>query len=94
MLIGVPKEIKIEEYRVGLVPASVHEFIAHGHKVLVEANAGAGIGFSDDDYRKAGAEVSTSAAEIFKRADMIVKVKEPQPQECRMLREGQVLFTY
>jgi alanine dehydrogenase len=94
MLIGVPKEIKIEEYRVGLVPASVHEFVARGHKVMVETKAGAGIGFSDGDYQKAGAEVVGSAPEIFKRADMIVKVKEPQANECRMLRKGQVLFTY
>jgi alanine dehydrogenase len=94
MLIGVPKEIKIEEYRVGLVPANVHEFISHGHKVMVESKAGAGIGFSDADYAEAGAEVVATAAEIFKRADMIVKVKEPQPVECEMLRPGQILFTY
>lgn len=94
MLVGVPKEIKIEEYRVGLTPASVHEFVAHGHKVIVETGAGGGIGFSDDDYRRAGAEVVAAAAEIFARAEMVVKVKEPQPVECGMLRPGQLLFTY
>lgn len=94
MLIGVPKEIKIEEYRVGLVPASVREFIAHGHQVIVETNAGLGIGFFDSDYENAGAEIVGTASEIFSRADMVVKVKEPQPSECAMLREGQILFTY
>ncbi|RMF10707.1 MAG: alanine dehydrogenase, partial [Alphaproteobacteria bacterium] len=94
MLIGVPKEIKVKEFRVGLVPASVQEFVHHGHQVIVETNAGAGIGFSDDDYRAAGAEVVGSASDVFARADMIIKVKEPQAVECRMLREGQVLFTY
>lgn len=94
MLIGVPKEIKKQEYRVGLVPSSVKEVIAHGHKVVIETGAGAGIGFSDDDYKRAGADVLNTAAEIFKAADMIVKVKEPQPQECAMLREDQILFTY
>lgn len=94
MIIGVPKEIKTQEHRVGLVPASVREFTAHGHKVLVETGAGAGINFTDDDYKASGAEVLSTAKEIFDRADMIIKVKEPQPQECKMLREGQVLFTY
>lgn len=94
MLIGVPKEIKKQEHRVGLVPSSVREFIAHGHKVLVETNAGASIGFSDSDYKAAGAEILATATDIFKTADMIIKVKEPQAQECAMLREGQILFTY
>lgn len=94
MIIGVPKEIKAQEHRVGLVPASVKEFIAHGHSVLVETGAGAGINFTDADYQSCGAEVCAKAADIFKRADMIIKVKEPQASECAMLREGQVLFTY
>lgn len=94
MLICVPKEIKKQEYRVGLVPSSVKEVIAHGHKVIVETNAGMGIGFTDDDYKKAGAEIAMGPADIFKDADMIIKVKEPQAEECRMLREDQILFTY
>lgn len=94
MLIGCPKEIKAQEHRVGLVPSSVKELIRHGHKVIIETNAGVGINFTDDDYREAGAEIRSTAKEIFDEADMIIKVKEPQPQECRMLREGQVLFTY
>jgi alanine dehydrogenase len=94
MLIGVPKEIKKQEHRVGLVPSSVREFTAHGHKVLMEAGAGAGIGFGDDVYKKAGADIVPTAMEIYSRAEMIVKVKEPQPEECSMLRPGQILFTY
>jgi len=94
MLIGVPKEIKVHEYRVGLVPAGVRELVHNGHKVLVETGAGAGIGFDDNAYKKAGASVAKNAAEVFAKADMIVKVKEPQPKECKMLRKGQVLFTY
>ncbi len=94
MLIGVPKEVKNHEYRVGLTPTSVREAIHHGHTAVVERNAGAAIGLFDEDYTAAGAEVVGSAAEIFDRADMIVKVKEPQPEEIAMLREGQVLFTY
>ena len=94
MLIGVPREIKVHEYRVGMTPSSVREAVAHGHRVILETQAGAGIGASDDDYRKMGAEVAGGAADVFARADMIVKVKEPQPAERRMLREGQVLFTY
>ena len=94
MLIGVPKEIKTHEYRVGLVPASVRELIVHGHKVLVETNAGAGIGFDDKAYKAAGASIAKDAAEVFAKADMVVKVKEPQPRECKMLRQGQLLFTY
>ncbi|RMD65259.1 MAG: alanine dehydrogenase [Alphaproteobacteria bacterium] len=94
MLVGVPKEIKVEEYRVGLVPASVRELVHHGHQVIVETGAGAGIGFADEAYRAAGAEVVDTAAEVFARADMIVKVKEPQPSEYEMLRKDQILFTY
>jgi alanine dehydrogenase len=94
VLIGVPKEIKVHEYRVGMTPTSVREAVAHGHRVIVETQAGGGISATDDDYRKAGAVVVGSAAEVFERAEMIVKVKEPQAAERRMLREGQVLFTY
>jgi alanine dehydrogenase len=94
MLIGVPKEIKTNEYRVGLLPTSVKEFTFNGHEVIVEAGAGASIFASDDLYREAGAEIVNSAKEVFERADMIIKVKEPQPEECAMLREDQVLFTY
>ena len=94
MLIGVPREIKVHEYRVGLTPDSVREFTAHGHRVLVKTNAGAGIGSSDDDYRAAGANIALTASEIFAQADMIVKVKEPQAVERQMLRPGQILFTY
>ncbi len=94
MIIGVPKEIKNHEYRVGMVPASVRELINHGHQVFVESNAGSGIGFSDQDYINIGAEILISASEIFAKADMIVKVKEPQAVERAMLREGQILFTY
>ncbi|MBM3572084.1 MAG: alanine dehydrogenase [Alphaproteobacteria bacterium] len=94
MLIGVPKEIKTHEYRVGLVPASVRELAHHGHRVLVETGAGAGIGCDDRSYRAAGAKIVASAAEVFRRAELIVKVKEPQPKECTMLRRGQLLFTY
>lgn len=94
MIIGVPKEIKNHEYRVGMVPASVRELISHGHSVYVETNAGNGIGFSDDDYKAAGASILPTAADVFAKAEMIVKVKEPQAVERAMLREGQILFTY
>ena len=94
MLIGVPKEIKVHEYRVGMTPSSVREAVVHGHAVIVETRAGAGIGASDDDYRSAGAQVTDTAAEVFARADLIVKVKEPQAAERKMLRANQVLFTY
>ncbi|MGQ9367115.1 alanine dehydrogenase [Azospirillum sp. A39] len=94
MLIGVPKEIKNHEYRVGLTPASVRELVHHGHHVVVEGGAGADIGLEDEQYVAAGAEIAPDAATVFERAEMIVKVKEPQPAECRMLRKGQVLFTY
>ncbi|WP_347279006.1 alanine dehydrogenase [Plasticicumulans sp.] len=94
MQIGVPKEIKNHEYRVGLTPASVRELVAHGHTVFVEHDAGLGIGCDDAQYLAAGATVLGTAAEVFERAAMIVKVKEPQPVECRRLRAGQLLFTY
>ncbi len=94
MLVGVPKEIKVHEYRVGLTPSSVRELIHNGHQVLVETGAGAGIGFDDDAYRAVGAEIAGAAEEVFAAADMIVKVKEPQASEYGLLREGQVLYTY
>ena len=94
MKIGCPKEIKNQEYRVGLTPHAVHEAIAHGHKVVMETNAGVGAGFPDADYLAAGAQVVDTAEEVFATADMIVKVKEPQPVERARLRAGQLLFTY
>ena len=94
MLIGCPKEIKNHEYRVGLTPASVRELVQHGHQVLVQSGAGAAIGLTDAQYLAAGARLVADAAEIFATADMVVKVKEPQPQECAMLRPGQILYTY
>lgn len=94
MLIGVPKEIKVHEYRVGLVPAGVRELVAAGHEVIVQANAGAGIGMSDDDYVAAGAKVMSDAQQVFDAAQLIVKVKEPQPEECKLLKPSQTLFTY
>jgi alanine dehydrogenase len=94
MKIGVPKEIKIHEYRVGLVPAGVRELVDAGHQVLVQSGAGAGIGFDDSHYVAAGASVAGTAAEVFSTSDLIIKVKEPQLAECRLLRPGQVLFTY
>lgn len=94
MLVGVPKEVKNHEYRVGLVPSSVRELVHHGHKVMVETKAGEGIGFTDADYQTAGAEIAPDAKTVFAKAEMIVKVKEPQPAEYAQLREGQVLFTY
>jgi len=94
MKVGVPKEIKILEYRVGMVPAGVRELSNDGHEVIVETNAGAGIGMTDADYDAAGAKVVATAKEVYDLADLIVKVKEPQLSECGMLREGQVLFTY
>jgi len=94
MLIGVPKEIKDHEYRAGLVPASIFEAVYHGHDVLVETNLGTGTGISDADYQEAGATVADSAEEVFERADMIVKVKEPQAVERKRLKPGQILFAY
>ena len=94
MKIGVPKEIKVHEYRVGLVPAGVHELVESGHQVLVQSGAGAGIGFGDSDYQAAGAKIAAQAADVFGASELIVKVKEPQLGECKMLRSGQTLFTY
>ncbi len=94
MLIGLPKEIKNNEFRVGLTPASVRELSAHGHSVLVQSGAGADIGLTDEQYLAAGATLTADAKDVFARAAMIVKVKEPQPQECAMLRPGQILYTY
>jgi alanine dehydrogenase len=94
MRIGVPREIKNHEYRVGLVPAGVRELVRDGHEVIVQTQAGAGIGLDDNAYAAAGARIVMTAADVFAQADLIVKVKEPQPEECRMLRRGQTLFTY
>ncbi len=94
MRVGVPKEIKAQEHRVGMTPPSVRELVHHGHEVVVETQAGSGIGFFDEDYERAGARILPNAAAVFESADMVVKVKEPQPSECAMLRENQVLFTY
>ena len=94
MRVGVPKEIKNSEFRVGLAPGSVREYVANGHSVLVETGAGAGIKASDADYIAAGAEIAPDAARVFAESDMIVKVKEPQPVEWKQLREGQILYTY
>jgi alanine dehydrogenase len=94
MRVGCPREIKNHEYRVWLTPGSVREYVAHGHEVLVETGLGEGIGADDNAYRSAGATVAKTAAEVFSKADMIVKVKEPQPGEWTQLREGQILYTY
>jgi alanine dehydrogenase len=94
MLVGVPKEVKTHEYRVGLTPTAAREYATAGHQVIVEKDAGLGIGATDDVYRKAGARIVDEATEIFAEADMVVKVKEPQPAEWVRLREGQILFTY
>ncbi|MDI6026792.1 alanine dehydrogenase [Corticibacterium sp. UT-5YL-CI-8] len=94
MRVGCPKEIKNHEYRVGLTPGSVREYVAHGHEVLVETGAGAGIGADDSAYAAAGARIAKTAADVFAKSDMIVKVKEPQPNEWVQLREGQILYTY
>jgi alanine dehydrogenase len=94
MLIGVPQEVKTHEYRVGLVPGSVRELAHHGHEVVVETGAGAAIGFDDRAYQAAGARIVADAAEVFAAAELIVKVKEPQPQEAALLRRDQILFTY
>jgi len=94
MRVGLPQEIKNHEYRVGLTPASVRELSAHGHQVLVQTGAGAAIGLTDEQYLAAGASLAANAADVFAQADMIVKVKEPQPQERALLRPGQILYTY
>lgn len=94
MRVGCPKEIKNHEYRVGLTPGAVREYVAHGHDVIIETKAGAGIGADDDAYRAAGAKIVATAADIFQKSDMVVKVKEPQPSEWAQLRDGQILYTY
>ncbi len=94
MLIGTPKEIKNHEYRVGLTPNSAAELVANGHQVLIETMAGAGIGYSDEAYIKAGCKIAPNMSEIFAKCDMIIKVKEPQPSEIAALRPGQILYTY
>src|SRR5262245_34795429 len=94
MRVGVPKEIKVHEYRVGLTPEVVREYVARGHSVIVETEAGRGIGADDAAYSAAGASIAASAEKVFDSAEMIIKVKEPQPDECRRLSEGQILFTY
>jgi alanine dehydrogenase len=94
MLIGVPKEIKNHEYRIGMTPAGVREVIAAGHQVMMQKDGGTSIGLTDEMYVAAGATIIETAEEIFATADMIIKVKEPQPNECKMLRSGQILFTY
>jgi len=94
MLVGVPKEIKDNEFRVGMPPGAVAELVHHGHSVVVESNAGTGSGSSDEEYIRSGAEIVDSPAEIFARAEMVVKVKEPLAEERKMLRPGQILFTY
>ncbi|MGA8381689.1 MAG: alanine dehydrogenase [Stellaceae bacterium] len=94
MLIGIPREVKTHEYRVGLVPGSVRELAHHGHEIVVESGAGAGIGFDDRAYEAAGARILASAARVFAAAELIVKVKEPQPSEAALLRRDQILFTY
>ena len=94
MLIGVPKEIKNHEYRIGLTPSGARELVSNGHQVIVQRDGGKAIGLTNEMYEKAGATIVDSPEEIFKRADMIIKVKEPQPGECAMLRPGQILYTY
>ena len=94
MIVGIPKEIKNHEYRIGMTPAGVRELVNRGHQVLVETEGGVGVGFDNASYEAVGAQIVSSPEDIFAAADMIIKVKEPQPNECRMLRSGQILFTY
>src|SRR3974390_628541 len=94
MNVGVPKEIKEQEYRVALLPSAAYQLIKRGHEVLVERNAGAGAGYPDEDYKQAGATLLVDHAEIFRRSELVVKVKEPLPAEYDLLRPGQTLFTY
>src|SRR4051794_4308328 len=94
MIIGVPKEIKIHEHRVALTPAGITELIKRGHSVYIQSSAGNGSGFSDEEYRKAGAEILNKAEEIYRIADMIVKVKEPVESEYKLIKENQVVFTF
>ena len=94
MIVGVPREVKSDEYRVAMLPVAVEELIARGHQVVVEAGAGMGSGIADHDYLRAGAEMAASGSDVFAAADLIVKVKEPQPEEYAFVRSGQLLFTY
>src|SRR5438445_5765667 len=94
MIVGVPKEIKTDEYRVAMIPVGVEELTRAGHRVLIQAGAGQGSGIADDDYTRHGAEIAESAEDVWKRSDLIVKVKEPLPQEWTWMREGQIVFTY
>src|SRR6476469_9695183 len=94
MRVGVPREIKPDEYRVGLTPTAVREYVTHGHEVVVEAGAGGGAGYCDDDYVKAGAKILPTADDVFREAKLIVKVKEPQPVEWARLTRDHILFTY
>ena len=94
MLIGVPKEIKNHEYRVGATPSGVKELVRAGHQVLIEKNAGFEIDFTNEQYIHAGAKIAKNAKEVYAQADMILKVKEPQISECQMIREGQIIFSY
>src|SRR3990172_7182717 len=94
MIIGIPKEIKTEEYRVGIVPAGVKALVDEGHKVIIEAGAGVGSGIGDEEYKVSGAQILPSAKDIYSSADLVMKVKEPQPSEFPLLREGQILYTY
>ena len=94
MIIGVPTEVKTREYRIGMIPAGVRQLVSHGHKVLVQANAGVGSGLPDEEFVKAGAEIVATADEVWKRAEMIFKVKEPLPEEYPRMREGQIVFAF
>src|SRR5204863_8740105 len=94
MVIGVPKEIKGQEYRVALLPSAAYQLIKRGHEVVVERNAGTGAGYPDADYDQAGATLVSEHAAVFEKSDLVVKVKEPQPSEFALLRPGQILFTY
>src|SRR5437764_12389007 len=94
MVVGVPKEIKGQEYRVALLPSAAYQLIKRGHEVIVERSAGAGAGYPDADYEQAGARLVTEHAAVFEKADLVVKVKEPEPSEYPLLRPGQILFTY
>ncbi|MEL6106068.1 MAG: alanine dehydrogenase [Planctomycetota bacterium] len=94
MIVGVPAEVKTDEYRVAMLPVGVEELIARGHRVIMQAGAGLGSGLADHDYLRAGAEMVSAASDVFEQSDMIVKVKEPQPQEYEMIRDGQLVFTY
>ena len=94
MIIGVPKEIKLQEHRIGLTPESVKVLVKRNHEVLIESNGGLGAGFTNEDYLKVGAKIISSPKEIFKKAELIVKVKEPQMNEVKMIREDQIIYTY